>query len=274
MSKPDTATAKRVTSDWGAALPGFSECRPLRLLRRIGPVVQGVTLDRTTAGDGYFPTAHIHALVREFPVISLTLGQRMVTLSGIQESVSFARHSNEYQSAARRLVAQSRLSLDEPPTISSVVDALYEHVSVQQGRGLPPTVRELEDGVLIAAVAGELSLVESGLRLARQMDVWPKSRLPLDRKGSGIWLTGLEEQIADPSVLSDVVEQQIYFHKLVKVPTVRRNLEVEGRCHEAILAASAGDELFTSAAGHELLFNCDDYSNEVVSALRSFVKDD
>ncbi|MFF1739516.1 hypothetical protein [Streptomyces mirabilis] len=52
-----------------------------------------------------------------------------------------------------------------------------------------------------------------------------------------------------------------------------RNLEVEGRCHEAILAASAGGELFT-AAGHELLINCDDYSNEVLSALRSFVKDD
>ncbi|MFG2364258.1 hypothetical protein ACGFY3_21810 [Streptomyces mirabilis] len=221
MSKSDTATAKRVTSDWGAAFPGFSEWRPLRLLRRIGPVVQGVTLDRTTAGGGYFPTAHIHALVREFPVISLTLGQRMVTPSGIQESVSFARHSSEYQSAARRLVAQSRLSLEEPPTISSVADALYEHVSVQQGRGLPPAVRELEGGVLIAAVAGEPSLVESGLRLARQMvDLWPKSRLPLDWKGSGIWLAGLEERIADPSVLSDVVEQQISFHKLVKVPAV------------------------------------------------------
>ncbi|MFF3581617.1 hypothetical protein [Streptomyces mirabilis] len=221
MSKSDAATAKRVTSDWGAAFPGFSEWRPLRLLRRIGPVIQGVTLDRTTAGDGYFPTAHIHALVREFPVISLTLGQRMVTPSGVQESVSFARHSSEYQSAARRLVAQSRLSLEEPPTISSVADALYEHVSVQQGRGLPPAVRELEYGVLIAAVAGEPSLVESGLRLARQMvDLWPKSRLPLDWKGSGIWLAGLEERIADPSVLSDAVEQQISFHKLVKVPAV------------------------------------------------------
>ncbi|MER5181771.1 hypothetical protein ABT009_26010 [Streptomyces sp. NPDC002896] len=221
MSKSDTATAKRVTSDWGAALPGFSEWRPLRLLRRIGPVVQGVTLDRTTAGDGYFPTTHIHALVREFPVIALTLGQRLVTPSGIQESVSFARHSGEYQSAARRLVAQSRLSLEEPPTISSIVDALYEHVSLQQERGLPPAVRELEDGVLIAAAAGEPSLVEFGLRLARQMvDVWPKARLPLDWKGSDIWLTGLEERIADPSVLSDVVEQQISFHKLAKVVKV------------------------------------------------------
>lgn len=48
-----------------------------------------------------------------------------------------------------------------------------------------------------------------------------------------------------------------------------RNLEVEGKCHEAILAASDG-KLFTSAAGRELLVDCDDYSNEMLSALRSF----
>jgi hypothetical protein len=52
-----------------------------------------------------------------------------------------------------------------------------------------------------------------------------------------------------------------------------RNLEVEGRCHEAILTASVGGELFTSAAGRELLINCDDYSNEMLSALRPFTKD-
>ncbi|QIY96384.1 hypothetical protein HEP87_23155 [Streptomyces sp. S1D4-11] len=53
-----------------------------------------------------------------------------------------------------------------------------------------------------------------------------------------------------------------------------RNLEVEGLCHKAILAGSDGGELFTSAAGRELLINCDDCSNEMLSALRPFVKDD
>ncbi|WP_406317232.1 hypothetical protein [Streptomyces sp. NBC_00118] len=49
-----------------------------------------------------------------------------------------------------------------------------------------------------------------------------------------------------------------------------RNLEVEGRCHEAILAASAGGGLLTSEAGRELLNSCDNYSSEMVSALRAF----
>lgn len=49
-----------------------------------------------------------------------------------------------------------------------------------------------------------------------------------------------------------------------------RNLEVEGRCHEAILADSAGGDLPTSEAGRELLNSCDNYSSEMVSALRAF----
>lgn len=49
-----------------------------------------------------------------------------------------------------------------------------------------------------------------------------------------------------------------------------RNLEVEGRCHEAILAACTGGDLLTSEAGRELLSSCDNYSSEMVSALRAF----
>ncbi|EDY57343.1 MULTISPECIES: hypothetical protein [Streptomyces] len=219
MSKSEAPTAKRVTSDWMSTLPGFAAWRPLRLLRRIGPVVQGVTLDRTTSGDGYFPTVHIHALVREFPVVTLTLGQRLITPSGVQESIPFALHSTEFGSAAQRLIAQSELSLEEPPSISEIVNSLYEYVAVQQDKGLPPAVRELEDGILVAAAVGERSLVERGLDLARQMaNVWPKSRLPLDWQGSDVWLTGLEQRVDDSSGLQDVVERQVAFHKLAKVP--------------------------------------------------------
>lgn len=50
-----------------------------------------------------------------------------------------------------------------------------------------------------------------------------------------------------------------------------RNLEVESRCHEAVLAASDGSEAFAAQEeGRELLSVCDTYSAEVLSALRSF----
>ncbi|MGC9536763.1 hypothetical protein [Streptomyces sp. UG1] len=49
-----------------------------------------------------------------------------------------------------------------------------------------------------------------------------------------------------------------------------RNLEVEGRCHEVILDASAGGDPLSSGVGRELLNSCDRYGREMVSALRAF----
>ncbi|MFF2127613.1 hypothetical protein ACFVW1_19855 [Streptomyces olivochromogenes] len=111
------AVVRRVTSDWAATLPGFGVLRSLHLVRRIGPVLQGVCLDRSTSGDGYFPTAHVHALTREFPVISLTLGHRLERPSAQPETVLFIRHEGEFRRAADALKAQSRLSLDAPPSL-------------------------------------------------------------------------------------------------------------------------------------------------------------
>lgn len=94
------AELKRLTGDWGAIYGEFDAWRPLRLLRRIGPVVQGVTLDLSSSGDPYFPTAHIHALTRKFPVISLSMGTRLSGASGVDRAISFNLHSDSYAEAA------------------------------------------------------------------------------------------------------------------------------------------------------------------------------
>ncbi|WP_436521514.1 hypothetical protein [Actinoplanes sp. HUAS TT8] len=47
----------------------------------------------------------------------------------------------------------------------------------------------------------------------------------------------------------------------------RRNLEIEYRCHDAVGMTSAR-ELFAAPEGQELLALCDDFSREVVAALR------
>ncbi|MEU9450649.1 hypothetical protein [Streptomyces sp. NPDC048277] len=52
-----------------------------------------------------------------------------------------------------------------------------------------------------------------------------------------------------------------------------RNLEVEGQCHEAIVATTDGTELLNSATGRDLLALCDEYSREMVSVLKAFPSD-
>lgn len=136
MSRLGAPTARSVTSDWAAAFPGFTAWRKLHLLRRIGPVVQGICLDRTTADDGYVPTAHVHALTREFPVISLTLGHRLQTLSGQPQSVPFHRHERDLQDAVDSLRTQSPLALDDPPTLAeSVVSSQFVEYKSGKVRG-------------------------------------------------------------------------------------------------------------------------------------------
>ncbi|MFB6985758.1 hypothetical protein [Streptomyces sp. NPDC056304] len=218
MSKADATTAGRVTADWTKVFGGFDTWRPLRLLRRVGPVVQGVTLDRSTSGDAYYPTTHIHALTRPFPVISLTLGQRLVSNSGMQEAIRFARHAEDHLDASRRLAEQARLSLDAPPSVGDIVKELHAFAVAQYELDNPPALNEVEDSVLISSASGDKLLAEQGIQLARELvGKWPKSRIPLNWTSEEEWITSLTEKAANPEGLCAIVESQITLHKLAKI---------------------------------------------------------
>lgn len=218
MTKPGAVTARRVTSDWAKALPGFSAWRTLHLLRRIGPVVQGVCLDRSTDDDGYIPTSHVHPLTRAFPVISLTLSHRLQRPSGQPETVFFTRHEREFQDGVDALKAQSPLSLREPPTLEQIVREYHSSSVARQERGHGAAVVEMEDSILIAAVEGRSDLVDDGLALSAELaGKWPKARLPLNWVSADVWLEGLRKKADDPRALAEIVNGQVAQHKLDKI---------------------------------------------------------
>jgi hypothetical protein len=205
------AEAKVITADWSAAFPMFDVYKPLWLMRRIGPVVQGIVLDKTRSNDEYIPTSHVHSLTRDFPVISLMLGQRA-------DRVSVSRHSRDYALVASELRNQSVLPLDEAPIIDDIVNACHTFARGQQERGYPPAVPEMEDSLLISAASDRPDLVQASLTLAIEFaEVWPQSRLPLDWTSSQEWLDELRSRIADPSQVRDIVADQILKHKLGKI---------------------------------------------------------
>lgn len=218
MRRTDAATARQVTVDWARVFDGFDIWRPLQLLRRVGPVLQGITLDRSTLGDAYCPTAHVHALTRPFPVVSLTLGQRLASGSGMQEAIRFTDHAEDYLGAARRLAEQARLSLGAPPTVRDVVAELHAFAVAHHDMGSWPAVGEVEDSVLISSASGDKDLAEEGLQLARELvRKWPKHRLPLSWVSEEVWITSLSEKAANVEDLCATVESQVRFHKLAKV---------------------------------------------------------
>jgi hypothetical protein len=208
------ANAKAITADWLAAFPLFDVYKPLWLMRRIGPVLQGIVLDKTRSNDEYIPTSHVHALTRDFPVISLMLGQRA-------DRISVSHHGRDYTVVASKLREKSVLSLDVAPTIDEIIHAYQAFAVAQREKGFPPAVPEMEDSVLVSAAAGRADLLDSCLGLAIELAaVWPKSRLPLDWTSSEDWLDGLRTKIADPSQLRSTIDDQVVKHKLGKIRSV------------------------------------------------------
>lgn len=217
MTAIDRAAQRRITDCWSRELPGFDAWRPLRLLRRIGSVLQGVALEQSVTGDYYFAASHLHSLAREFPVISLSLSHRLLRSSG--QPLHIPVTEDDVSSFASELIEQTAHSLREvPPGLTEIISTYHEFAIGQQKRGHPPAFMELEDSIFAAALADEPTLVETGLGIARQLaDLWPRHRLPPDWPGADAWLNGLQSRAADPDHLTSIVRSQIEIHKLAKV---------------------------------------------------------
>ncbi|MGV9277000.1 hypothetical protein [Streptomyces griseosporeus] len=213
------ADARRVTSDWAELFPELTVWKPLRLLRRIGPVLQGITLDRSTSGEQYYPTAHVHALTRDFPVVSLSLAHYQHQPLTAKEAVDIGRHAETFRAVAGRTEERSPLPLRRRPDIAEIVQAYRAAaVAAQRGRRIPTGIPELEDMVLVPAAAGERPLAEESLDRVRQIaDGWSKYEAAMGWTDAQEWLAHLEERAGDAAGLAATVEEQIVQHGLAKV---------------------------------------------------------
>lgn len=217
--KLKTPEARRITADWAALFPEFTVWKPLRLLRRIGPVLQGIALERSTSGERYYPTAHVHALTRDFPVVSLSLAHYLHQPVVAKEAVDVGRHADTFRAAAGRMEERSPLPLRRRPDIAEIVLAYRAAaVAAQRGSRIPVGIPELEDMVLVAAAAGERALAEESLDRVRQIaDGWSKYEAPMGWADTREWLARLEERAGDPAGLAATVEEQIVQHGLAKM---------------------------------------------------------
>jgi hypothetical protein len=210
------ATARKVTADWAKLFPELGIWKSAHLLRRVGPLAQGVLLERSGDSERYTPTVHIHPLVIPSPVIALGL---MTRLEGGGGSVYVRRHEIDHEDAARRMREQSPLPFDGL-TLPMVVDRLREQaLAKQKPAGWADGVGELGGAILLAGVCGRDDLVEEGLELARSLskkwqDKW------YERWGEPAdWPESLAEKAADRSALQRVVDSEADRHGLGNLPT-------------------------------------------------------
>ena len=216
-SQLSPAQARAITTDWGAQFPQLKPWRPLRLLRRLGPLLQGITLERSSSGDDYLPTSHLHALTRPFPVVTLTLAQRLAHRNGAAWRIHVNEHAAKLSMAAATLREQSVMPLDLPPSPAEVLACYREFIVSQPRLGVPTAMNELEDLICLATIMGEAAAVRGGLSLAAEIsDEWEWA--PVGYPDVSGWLAHLTTLASDPAALCKVVSGEIDKHKLGSLP--------------------------------------------------------
>lgn len=213
-----TATARRrITADWLAAFPGLGEYEPLHLLRRVGPLLEGIVLERSSGSRDYLPTFHVHSLLRTFPSVSLTLIHRLrAEPSGAADSISVQRHESRYMEAASRLARQSPLALSGDLRASEVLRAYQEFAARPENRWHANNL--FED---MAAMCGWFGDNERSSAFIAEgfakLGEWSPSALR-QIGGREQWRRRLEDLVADRNGLHSIMEKEIRALHLESLP--------------------------------------------------------
>lgn len=211
----NAAVEKQITRDWQAELPSLGIYKPRHLLRRVGPLLVGICLDRDSSANKYMPTFHVHCLCAAFPSVSLLLDTQLRTeRTDGPDYIEVRLHEDKYKEAAARMARQSLLPMSGDLTLAQVLDAYREHMLTPMGR---LTVMHLyRDMILLSAWAGDqkgaLKLLEEALSSTTDEATF---RHVGGRTG---FETECRKSIANPENIEQVVQDQVAALKLAELP--------------------------------------------------------
>lgn len=199
------AAEKRITDDWQQEVPALGVYELRWLLRRVGPLLSGICLDRDSGGNVYMPKFHVHFMGKVFPGVSLTLCTQLRSeRSGGPDFIEVQWHKEKYQEAAARMVRQSLLPLEGDLSLEQVMDAYRRHMTTPLAKRQP--VLLYRDMILLLAwgrdAAGATELLGDCLQLedaAGFQHVGGRAQLEAECR----------RVIAKPKLIEDTVAAQI-----------------------------------------------------------------
>lgn len=130
---PKTLTTnerKMITKQWRGQFPTLSIYKNIRLFRIVGPLVQGITLDRDSTNTNYLPIFHVHNLGKQDDdFISLTLKQPLLTeKTHYPDKITLSRHEKEFFTIVERFKKQTPLSYLGNLTVKDVIKTYYSYI--------------------------------------------------------------------------------------------------------------------------------------------------
>jgi hypothetical protein len=191
--------------------------RSLHLLRRVGPILIGLLLERDSGGRTYRPTFHVHNLGRRFPTIALSLVQPLRTEhTGAAETIDVRSHEQRFEDAARRLSEQAPLPFAGPVSLNGFVEASLQHMR-RPGIHYEPEI--YEDLISVATWAGDTMRAGHFLQEAKQlMANWPTAVLQ-QIGGVQRWSEGIGSSALVPEAVRQTVDDETAVHCTEALPS-------------------------------------------------------
>lgn len=209
-TKLTPAAKKKITSDWNEAYSAFGVYKPLHLLRRVGPLLMGIALEKGASNDFYKPIFHVHNLSKAFPVISLSQPKRIPN-----EYVQVDWHESKYAELAERLKEQAYLPLSGDVTLTEVINGFYCYLQNPLTPFEPDVYKDL---AMICGWAGALERAEEVVvESERAMKKWPANVLN-QIGGLNAWLEDVRALSHHGAKLTSTCEKEIGSHKLDGIP--------------------------------------------------------
>lgn len=212
-----TSAAKRqITADWARHFPNLSATKPMWLMKRNGPILMGIRLDRTSSNDCYIPVCHVHNLLAPSPVVMLTLynpvpDERQPRL---KREIRVDRHGGEFEGAVAVLKKQAPEITSKDTTLSRVLGLYREYLESRRQPAISKyPVTLFTDVILLTYWAGYPEYSNRCLEKASAaMRSWPSHEVDLTA-----WRQSLQEQLSEER-LEAVLAEQVVRHKLQAVP--------------------------------------------------------
>lgn len=217
-AKPTRAEKNAVTRDWNREFPSLGVYKPMWLLRRAGPLLQGICLDRDSWGDIYKPTFHVHCLGIPSSVVYLTLATQVRTpRSGGHTMVQFRFHQQEYMKIVGYLAEQLPLPLDGDLRVEDVLGAYLAYM--RENRAVSSPKFHLDMGVLHAwcgRTGDALSCVDT-----YKAEATDRAFEHFHEGFEGDPEAFFRKLFEDRDLLQSVVEEQVAAHRADKLPEFR-----------------------------------------------------
>ncbi len=214
--KLTAAIRNRITENWRAAFPTMVAAFPMWLMKRHGPIVVGLCLDRTRSNDCYIPVFHVHCLVRPSLNVSLTLYQALSDerVPQIEQEIDVVSHASTFAGHVVRMRRQVPILLQPRLAMNEVLALYVEFFLARRDPAVcrfPSTL--FADVILTLAALGHRErATDLFMKASRLMETWPRHEV---RPSS--WHEDISARL-DFDAAASTVASELKRHKLEAIP--------------------------------------------------------